>query len=238
MISVKTLVSKLHLITLAAMLSVSLLNVQTAYGYITPGGDSNRVTPVFSRYPSPVPRPGSGPIRPTPTPRPGNPYPMPQPNYPHPHPYPVPQPTYPRPRPYPAPYPVPYPVPYPGPYYPPTYPVPGYPRPGYLEHKTVTINRMVYGETFYVNQLLNTNYNYRGYRLKNVHVDVAGNSEASINLIINGRVIDSQYTNGQDVYLYPSSYDDDLNIEVGSLAVQVSGAAYIYSLVFELERTY
>lgn len=214
----KKLTTKLQFLTAAAMLSVSLLNVQTAYGYITPGGDSNRVTPVIPRHPTrPIPRPGN---------------------------LPRPEPIRPTPRPSPRPIPIPYPGPvYPGPVYPgPIYPYPGYPpvypQPNYSQYKTVNISRWVYNESFYVSELLSYRYNYAGYRLKSVRVDVGGNSSASVALVVDGQVVNAKYTSGADVYLYPSYYSDDLNSEIDSLAVHVNGSAYIYNIVFELERRY
>lgn len=209
---------KLQLVATAIMLSISLLNVQTAFGYITPGGDSYRVTPVVPRPPAvrPTPRPGTPrpePIRPTPRPTP------------RPIPIPYPDPVYPGPI-------------YPSPIYPPVYPTPVYPPSYYTQTKTMTLNRWVYSETFYVRQLVDFSYEYAGYRLKSVRVDVAGNSYANINLVVNGRVTDSRYTNGGDVYLYPNYYNDDLNSEISSLAVQVNGSAFIYKIVFELQRRY
>lgn len=198
--------AKLKLVATSAMLLVSLLNIQTAYGYITPEGDSFRVTPRVPREyaPRPIPRPG--------TPRPE----------------------------YPRPIPIPYPGPnYPGPIYP-IYPIPPMPPVSYTEYKTAHINRWVDNETLYVGQLLNFNYNYRynGYRLKSVRVDISGDSSASLNLVVNGQVVDSRYSHGQDIYLYPAYYSDDLNSEVRSIAIHVNGFAYIYNIVFELERRY
>ena len=214
----KNLSKKLQLASTLAILSVSLVNVQTAYGYITPGGDSNRVTPAIPRYSSPRP-----------IPRPGNPPRL--------------EPVRPNPRPYPRPIPIPYPGPvYPGPVYPvpgypPVYPYPGYPPPiNNTQYKTTYLNRWVYNESFYVRELLN--YNYVGYRLKSLRVDISGNSGASVSLVVNGQVVDSKYTNGNDVYLYPGYYNDDLNSEVSSISVYVNGSVYIYNMVFELERRY
>jgi len=199
MFNTQAISSKLTLVSTVAIVAVSLLNVQTAFGYIVPGGNSYAVTPV-------VPRPGSPtPVRPTPTPRP-------------------------RPRPMPIPYPGPV---YPGPVYPgPIYPSPGYPPPvNYTQYKTAYVNRWVYNENFYVDQLLG--YGYGGYRLKNIRVDVSGDSAATVSLLVNGQLIETRYTSGQDVYLYPGYYGD-----YSSLRISVSGAAYIHNILFELERRY
>ncbi|OYZ11934.1 MAG: hypothetical protein B7Y39_19185 [Bdellovibrio sp. 28-41-41] len=215
----KSISSKLTLVSTVAIMTVSLLNVQTAYGYVVPGGDSNKVTAV-------VPRPGNPqPIRPTPEPRP----------IPRPSPTPVPSPRpQPDPRPYPRPTPRPYPVPYPTPGYPYPYPYPGYPPPvNYTQYKTSYINRWVYSENFYVDSLLG--YGYSGYRLKTIRVDVSGDSAATVSLLINGQLIDMKYTSGSDVYLYPNSYG---YYDTSSLRISVNGAAYIYNIVFELERRY
>lgn len=215
MIIKKMLSSKLQLLAITAMLSVSLINVQTAYGYATPGGNSNRVTPV-------IPRPGT--LRPGPIiPRPGYPRPeYPRPGYPGPV---VPGPIYPPIPPY-------YPPTYPGP----IYPGPIYPAPNYTEYKTAYVNRYVYNETMYASQLMG--YNYSGYRLKSVHINISGSTSASVSLVVNGQVVDSKYSSGQDIYLYPGYYADDLGSEIGSLGIHINGSAYIYSMVFELERRY
>jgi|GEM_PF-2964196 len=223
MFNTKAISSKLTLVSTVAIMTVSLLNVQTAYGYVVPGGDSNVVTAV-------TPRPGSPtPVRPTPTPRP-----IPRPGpivVPAPTPRPIPRPT---PRPTPRPIPIPYPGPvYPGPVYPgPIYPSPGYPPPvNYTQYKTSYVNRWVYNENFYVDQLLG--YGYGNYRLRNIRVDVSGDSSATVSLLVNGHLIETRYTSGQDVYLYPGYYGD-----YSSLRISVAGAAYIYNIVFELERRY
>jgi hypothetical protein len=232
MIKNKSIKTKLNLVSIATMMAVSLLNVQTAFGYITPGGDSNRRTPV-------IPRPGNpgNEVRPTPTPRPT----YPGPSYPRPEPVrpsPTPRPT---PRPVPSPRPIPGPV-YPGPVYPgPVYPGPIYPIPpvypvppiNYTQYKTGYVNRWVFNETFYANQLIGYNYGYSGYRLRGIRVDVSGDSNATISLVVNGRLIDSRYTSGQDVYLYPTYLTD-----LSSVGVSIVGAAYVYNMVFELERYY
>lgn len=214
MFNTKIISSKLMLASTVAIMTVSLLNVQTAYGYVVPGGDSYKITPV-------VPRPGSQ-VRPSPTPipRPGTPRPIP-----------------PRPTPYPAPYPVPYPTPYPGPVYPgPIYPNPGYPPPvNYTQYRTAYVNRWVYNENFYVDNLIG--YGYSNYRIKNIRVDVSGDSAATVSLIVNGQLVDSKYTSGSDVYLYPGYYGND-GYNSSSLRVMVNGAAYVYNIVFELERRY
>tara|TARA_B110001454_G_scaffold106457_1_gene100205 strand:+ start:45546 stop:46244 length:699 start_codon:yes stop_codon:yes gene_type:complete len=231
MFNTKTVTTKLTLVSTVAIMTVSLLNVQTAYGYVVPGGDSNKATAV-------VPRPGNPqPVRPTPTPTPRpiprpTPTPVPSPR-PQPDPRPIPRPT---PRPTPRPIPIPIPVPYPGPVYPspgyPSYPTPGYPN--YTQYKTSYVNRWVYNENFYVNSLLG--YRYSGYRLKNIRVDVSGDSAATVTLIANGQLLDAKYTSGSDVYLYPGSYGYYVGYNSSDLRISVSGAAYIYNIVFELER--
>lgn len=221
MFNSKFISSKLTLVSTVAIMTVSLLNIQTAYGYITPGGDSHAVTPI-------VPRPGSQ-VRPSPTPipRPGNPVrPIPRPTpRPMPRPIPVPGPIYPGPV-------------YPGPVYPgPIYPSPGYPPPvNYTQYKTAYVNRWVYSENFYVDSLIG--YSYSNYRIRNIRVDVAGGSAATVSLFVNGQLIDSKYTSGYDVYLYPGYHGYDFGYDRSPLRITVNGAVYIYKIVFELERRY
>lgn len=176
--------------------------------YIDHGPGYNRPVPV-----RPLPRP----IRPTPIPVPGYPsYPS-HPGYP---------PVYPPTPVYPAPvYPVPvYPVPVEPPYYP-------NPR----VQKTIYFNRYMQYESINLTQLMGLNYNYQGYRIRQVHVDLSSADGARIDLLVNNRVVDSKNSYGSDVYLY-SNYNDELYYEVSDLRVGITGRVYINKITVELER--
>lgn len=261
MFTLKPRSKKLLVTTMSAMMSVSFINIQTAYGYVTPGGNSNADTPTVTVNQvrpalQPTPRPGTpntpsrppavtprppGPVTPTPQPQP-TPRPQPLPT-PRPQPTPTPRPT-PRPTPgpvYPGPvYPTPgYPspgYPYPSPGYP--YPSPGYPTPGYpnyTTYRTVSLSRFVVNNSFNVEQLLGSAYSY-GYRLKSIRIDVSGDTQVNVTLEANGRTIDSEYTYGGDAYLYSGYYDYDLYRS--NMTLHFIGYAYIHNIVFELERRY
>lgn len=169
--------------------------------------------------PRPVPiRPN--PIRPNPRPTPIVPI-YPTPVYPRPI-YPTPIPIYP-----PAPV---YPAPgYPG-YEPPYYPNP-------TVQRSIYLNRWVQYESLNLTSLLSLNYNYEGYRVKHVYVDVASADSVSIDLLINNRVVDSKVSYGGDVYLYPS-YENRIGYDISTLRVGITGGVYIGRIVVELERNY
>lgn len=150
-----------------------------------------------------------------------------------------PRPGYPRPG-YPV-HPVPpvYPTPvYPGPVYPtPVYPVPVeppyYPNP--TVQKTMYLNRYMQYESINLTQAMGLNYNYQGYRVRHVYIDVSEANGARIDLLINGRVVDSKNTYGGDVYLYPD-YNADLYYEASDLRVGITGGVYVNRITVELER--
>ncbi|MCK6599171.1 MAG: hypothetical protein L6Q37_12470 [Bdellovibrionaceae bacterium] len=199
------------------MLLISIINMQTIDA--APGARPN--PPRYDER-----RPGY--IRPEPN--------RPVPGYPR---YDRPEPIY-RPQPI-RPIPVPIPVPIrPAPIYPPVYPAPVYPspiyeNPGYSNYETQKIlflNRMVSGESFNLGSLLNIN-SYSGFRLNQVRVNVISSAGSTIQLLINGRVVDSQYSYGEDVYLNPS-YEDEIGYEVSSVRLRVKGSAFIRNVTVEL----
>lgn len=203
--------------TLLLISSILLINSTTSFAapFVRPNpptyGDHG---PGYSR-PVPV-RPQ--PIRPIPI-RPIRPTPVP--GYPA---HPVP-PVYPTPV-------------YPGPVYPnPGYPVPVeppyYPNPSV--QKTMYLNRYMQYESINLTQAMGLNYNYQGYRVRHVYVDVTQANGARVDLLINGRVVDSKNTYGGDVYLYPD-YNADLYYEASDLRIGITGAVYVNRITVELER--
>lgn len=238
MFNIKMFSKKLTFVSTVAMMTVSFANVETAFGLmasdqsitvaaVTPRPGNNEVRP------TPTPRP-PGPVRPTPTPTPRpepvRPSPIPRPE-PRPVPQPVPRPT---PRPTPRPIPNPYPnYPYPGPVYPgPIYPTPPI---NYNITRTAPIQRYVFNETFYASSLIGYGSSYYGYRVRTVRVDVSGDSNAQVLLMINGAVVDSRYTSGTDVYFYPSSY---YGSNLSDISIRVLGSSFVHSITFEMSRYY
>lgn len=235
MFNTKKLSTKLTLLSTVAMMTVSFANVQTAYGLVTPSG-SVTVAAI-------TPRPGNNEYRPTPTPRPPGPVrptPAPTPRPEPVRPSPVPRPTpIPRPEPRPTPRPIPNPYPsYPNPYpnYPyPSYPYPNYPTPpiNYSITRTAPVQRYVFNETFYASNLIGYSSSYYGYRVRSVRVDVSGDSNAQVMLMVNGALVDSRYTSGADVYFYPSSY---YGSSLSDISIRVLGSSFVHSITFELSR--
>lgn len=123
--------------------------------------------------------------------------------------------------------PIPVPVPVPG------YPPPYYPNP--TVQKSIYLNRYVQYEALNLTLLMGLQYNYQGYRVRHVYVDLLNANGARIDLLINNRIVDSRNTYGGDVYLYPN-YNDQLHYEILDLKVGITGGAYINRITVELER--
>lgn len=207
---------KQSLATCSAITLTILMNSITSFAapYVRPNPPSyGDHRPGYTR---PVPiRPN--PIRPVPI------RPVPHPI--RPIPVPVPVPGYPPPV-YPGPV-------YPGPGYPPPYEPPYYPNP--TVQKSIYLNRYVQYEALNLTLLMGLQYNYQGYRVRHVYVDLLNANGARIDLLINNRIVDSRNTYGGDVYLYPN-YNDQLHYEILDLKVGITGGAYINRITVELER--
>ena len=131
----------------------------------------------------------------------------------------------------------PVPVPTPIPVYPHPVPQPPYYDPGYTFERSVFVNRWVQYESLNLAAMLNLGYDLSRYRIRSVFVKVGSTNRASIDLLLNGRVVDSKQTYGENVYLY-SRFNNGNYTDFSTLRLGVTGAVFIQSVTVQFERNY
>ena len=80
-------------------------------------------------------------------------------------------------------------------------------------------------------------YNYRGYAVNSIYVNVSSPSSGQVDLLVNGRVVDSITTYGSDVYLFPS-FERYLYSDITYLQLGISGRVFIRSIEVKLQDRY
>ncbi|MCP5366831.1 MAG: hypothetical protein H6907_03300 [Hyphomicrobiales bacterium] len=100
------------------------------------------------------------------------------------------------------------------------------------------VDRRVVNGTLPLRQILGIGANYRGYRVEAVTVTLnPRNSHGTLRLMVDGRVADRHVgLNQRVITLYPRR-DDVIGREVGSLALDVNGKAYVHSVNVRLSPT-
>lgn len=131
----------------------------------------------------------------------------------------------------------PIPVPTPVPVYPHPIPQPPHYDPGYIFARSVFINRWVQYESLNLAAMLNLGYDLSRYRIRSVFVKVGSTNRAFIDLLLNGRVVDSKQTYGENVSLYSRFNNGNYN-DFSTLRLGITGAVFIQSVTVEFERNY